>query len=627
LLDILTTCSNLVNTVSGEDDELEMDEEEAMLEGEYEESAWTAYYRGVMALFGGYGTVKSRSLDDLAAAVADQEKKQQKGKKKNPKLKETGRSSTYEDKTATATLHEEEEEDEDEDLVMEFEPDEEEDEEMEDYEDLPDDLRRDKGLLREIRKTVSASLRSLDMSVLRSAGSLSSLSSGKSLVSNFSVQSDSGVRRRRRGRRATAGRFSTAPPATTPNVVPPPGGRKRVGPRTWDSEPLLEHTMRQPRTRGDDSASSSVTSLQSLAPGEKEKSKAMLSVESKLMKSIKEVNESDLSENSTPINSPGPLLIVATASPLSMTPSPLATPRVQGCSSTETETVSKTGARQQTRPSLVKQRQSFQFPDCTDQEPKVENESREEKPKIEDGTDAREEAEKGTKKGEIKDESAKSKKMVKQSSLDVEFMSRDRVQANVEMRKKIQRQYSLPSNQPDPEEAKQQQKSFKESLMAVTRSKQFESLKAGISSLVGKQQQQEAQQPEPIEDCKAVPSLAPSERSEKTCDPKNASSSSAPPTPQIGMQQYQGSTAAAFGSGIVRIWQSLSSTRTSDDPAPVAVANPNSFTHKRGVTIQPLVVDGGATTRRNLFQRRSRGSPNSPKQQIEVIAKEGMENR
>ena len=40
--------------------------------------------------------------------------------------------------------------------------------------------------------------------------------------------------------------------------------------------------------------------------GEKEKSRAMQNVESKLMKAIKEVNESDISENNTPLNSPGP---------------------------------------------------------------------------------------------------------------------------------------------------------------------------------------------------------------------------------------------------------------------------------------------------------------------------------
>ena len=47
----------------------------------------------------------------------------------------------------------------------------------------------------------------------------------------------------------------------------------------------------------------SKSSLNSI--GEKEKSRAMQSMEHKLMKVIKEVNESDLSETNTPINSPG----------------------------------------------------------------------------------------------------------------------------------------------------------------------------------------------------------------------------------------------------------------------------------------------------------------------------------
>ena len=44
--------------------------------------------------------------------------------------------------------------------------------------------------------------------------------------------------------------------------------------------------------------------------GEKEKSRAMQNVESKLMKAIKEVNESDISENNTPLNSPGPANLI-----------------------------------------------------------------------------------------------------------------------------------------------------------------------------------------------------------------------------------------------------------------------------------------------------------------------------
>ena len=78
--------------------------------------------------------------------------------------------------------------------------------------------------------------------------------------------------------------------------------------RNWESEPLLEE--REPPTQRPPPGSSSAegTASSSMAM-EKEKSKAMLSVESKLMKSIKEVNESDLSENSTPVNSPAPQLM------------------------------------------------------------------------------------------------------------------------------------------------------------------------------------------------------------------------------------------------------------------------------------------------------------------------------
>ena len=83
-----------------------------------------------------------------------------------------------------------------------------------------------------------------------------------------------------------------------------PPARKRsaaagLGHRNWESEPLLEEEsdaaapMRRPRSRAE---------IASSGAAEKEKSKAMLSVESKLMKAIKEVNESDLSENSTPVN-------------------------------------------------------------------------------------------------------------------------------------------------------------------------------------------------------------------------------------------------------------------------------------------------------------------------------------
>ncbi len=112
---------------------------------EIEGGTWSAFYlRGMMALFGGggggRGAVKSRSLDDLEAASAgatDEARNKGAHNKaaKRPKLKEAGRSNTYEDRTATRG--EEEEEQEDEDLVMEYEPnDEDEEEEEEEFDEM-----------------------------------------------------------------------------------------------------------------------------------------------------------------------------------------------------------------------------------------------------------------------------------------------------------------------------------------------------------------------------------------------------------------------------------------------------------------------------------------------------------
>ena len=166
------------------------------------------YFKGVMAFFGG-AIAKSRSLDDIVAAVEGDEGT----KNRNPALREAGRSNTYEDRTATgaeAFMRG----GEDEELLMEFEPEE---EQFED--DVPEDLERDQGLLREIRR----SLKGMSTSLMRSSGgghtgSLTSISSGRSMASNASVQSDSGLRgqqqQRQRGRKrpsaAAAGRSSAS---------------------------------------------------------------------------------------------------------------------------------------------------------------------------------------------------------------------------------------------------------------------------------------------------------------------------------------------------------------------------------------------------------------------------------
>ena len=231
--------------------------------------------------------------------------------------------------------------------------------------DVPEDVERHQGLLREIRR----SLKGMSTSMMRASGggtgSLTSISSGRSIASNISVQSDSGLRgqqQRQRGRKrpsaaAAAGGRSSAFTSKLPNW--PPARKRYAGlshhHRNWESEPLLEEDpMHRPRSsRTTEVAASSASSA---GTTEKEKSKAMLSVESKLMKSIKEVNESDLSENSTPVNSPAPQLMAVPCTSVMMTPSPLATPNI-----TETQPTTTTTTR--SRPMLVKQKQSFHFPD------------------------------------------------------------------------------------------------------------------------------------------------------------------------------------------------------------------------------------------------------------------------
>ena len=91
---------------------------------------------------------------------------------------------------------------------------------------------------------------------------------------------------------------------------------------------------------------------------------------------------------------------------------------------------------------------------------------------------------------------------------------------------------------------------------------------------------------------------------------------------QAGQAAAPHITGQAIKSGIVRIWQSWRSTDRTECP---------SFTHKRGVTIQPIEVrgsnsgpykEGGAACRRNMFQRRRGGSSPLSPQQLEALARE-----
>ena len=89
-----------------------------------------------MAFFGG-ATTKSKSLDDIAAAVEGDDGAAVSKRGKPPALREAGRSNTYEDRTATgAEAAMRAAAAEDEELLMEFEP--------EDV-DVPEDVEQHQG--------------------------------------------------------------------------------------------------------------------------------------------------------------------------------------------------------------------------------------------------------------------------------------------------------------------------------------------------------------------------------------------------------------------------------------------------------------------------------------------------
>lgn len=218
---------------------------------------------------------KSKSLDDLTALNEE-------AKKHKPKLMDVGRASTYDEGSTRQPGREEEQND-----------------------SCDTSQSGGKRFLKDIRNSLSASLKSVDVSIR--SGSLTSISSGKSVVSNFSVQSDSGIGLAQRPSKTRADKSGEHLQIQ----------KQLLGARNWGSEPHLDTKSasaaaggRRSRTRTltEQEPAKSLTrvSAHQCPLGEKEKSKAMLSVESKLMKAIKEVNESELSEYASPLESPGP---------------------------------------------------------------------------------------------------------------------------------------------------------------------------------------------------------------------------------------------------------------------------------------------------------------------------------
>ena len=227
-------------------------------------------------------------------------------------------------------------------------------------------------------------------------------------------------------------------------------------------------------------------------------------------------------------------------------------------------------------------------------------------------------------------------KDAKQSSLNEDLISRDRFASNVEMRKKIQKQQSLPDDGSGTEHPKTE-KTLRESLMlAITRTKKFETLRSSLfmwksgeqNDTVPENQRQSNLGRAKSEDNQASRIEGP-ESCEKQDEP-DAVKQPTEPKPNMTQRQGSGSQGSSFRSGIVRIFQSWRSESLESSN------KGGSFTRKRGVSITPIDIRGGrdgnpfglgeAANRRNIFQKRRGGSsPLSPKQ-LDALSKEGVEN-
>ncbi|TRY73081.1 hypothetical protein TCAL_12909 [Tigriopus californicus] len=585
----------------------------------------------LMSFLGGLQS-KSRSLDDIKDPSS---KKQAK-----PKLVKIGRANTYEDKSTLTR------QDTPNELLMAYEPPNNEDGEDEfgldgDLDDgvgIPDDLQHH-ALFKDCKSsTRSVSLKSFDMS-LKSAGSLSSLSSGKSMKSNFSIQSDSGLVPHK-----PLGISSSHPTITnttvisngsmvkvleTKNTPSQAAAKKLLGARNWESDSNLSKThahalsgaSRRSRARTiSEHHDRGSRGLHQFPLGEKEKSKAMLSVESKLMKAIKEVNESDISETSTPLSSPLPQSLEKASSPKDSNASMKDVDKPKDFLHLE---------KRPSRPQLVKQKQSFHFPDQDEAEglepnPTVviSNTEGDSVPcnvfgpqsEVEDksylkGTDLPSPSLSKRASSLGSEELRERIGVKKQASLNDELLSRERYQANVEMRRRIQKQHSLPS-----EPGLQRQKSLKDSFLTVlSKATQLESLRSSWSMMKSGANHSEMgahdRKPDTI-----------TEEPEVLADEELATSKD--PRPQTGVDEQAGVQTQTFTSSIGRIWQIWTRSGVEE----------GSFTHKRGVTIQPINVGGkelqgiDGATRRSIFQRRRGGSsPISPKH-YEALTKENVDN-
>ena len=223
----------------------------------------------------------------------------------------------------------------------------------------------------------------------------------------------------------------------------------------------------------------------------------------------------------------------------------------------------------------------------------------------------------------------------KQSSFNEDLISRDRFASNVEMRKRLQKQQSLPDDAHGP--GPKTQKSLRESLMcAINKTKKFESLRNSLTMWRSGEQPDSEQLPTESESIENNPAELNSESSKiaddrEQCDINRETVNNEAIFRKPTARRQQSADApqgSSFRSGIVRIFQSWRSESLESG------GSKGSFTHKRGVAIQPIDIrgrEGGAfgleaANRRNIFQkRRGCSSPLSPKQ-LEALNKESFEN-
>ena len=150
---------------------------------------------------------------------------------------------------------------------------------------------------------------------------------------------------------------------------------------------------------------------------------------------------------------------------------------------------------------------------------------------------------------------------MKQSSLNDELLSIERHEANAQVRQRVRKQQSL-------DERPAAARSLKESLLAVTKSKQFESLRAGWSILRSakksfedlneEDEDLEKKKEEEEEEMRKKKEKEEKEEKEKKDAESIKGRQDSPGGPQRPSMAAT-ATVTSLGSGFVRIWQSWSS--------------------------------------------------------------------